>query len=358
VEVSKETEVGTDLTFNINPKGSIFKTLNLSATYWQRSSANVIYSVALPPTTGATGQLTNAIDMSSKGFQFNLSVPIIQSKNWNWDFNALYGHSVSMIDKIAGGASIPLTSAAGSTQILLVQGKRIGQIYAYKTFRSLDQTRQDGTPYIDKADRGKYAIVNGTVIDTATKGIMFTDETYPIGDGNPRFNMSFINSISYKGFVTLGWQFDWVSGQHLYNQTKEWMYRDGISGDFDKAVYFPNTGETSARTAYWASAYYGLWGSTRGVGNNATKDFFYEDASFVRLRNISLSFNFTRMLNIKAVKSLQLVLSGRNIATFTKYTGFDPEINSGSVNSSFDRGIDHSTLPNTKAYQVGINVGF
>jgi len=44
--------------------------------------------------------------------------------------------------------------------------------------------------------------------------------------------------------------------------------------------------------------------------------------------------------------------------TWTKYTGMDPEISSGSVNSSFDRGIDHSTIPNTKSYQIGLNIGF
>jgi hypothetical protein len=144
----------------------------------------------------------------------------------------------------------------------------------------------------------------------------------------------------------------------MYNQTKEWMYRDGISGDFTQPVGpFPD-GTTAAYTAYHASAYYGLWGSTRGIGNNTTKDFFWEDASFVRLRNISLGFDFTRFINIRAIKRVQMVLSGRNIATWTKYTGFDPEISSGSLNSAFDRGIDHSTLPNTKSYQISFNLGF
>jgi hypothetical protein len=141
----------------------------------------------------------------------------------------------------------------------------------------------------------------------------------------------------------------------MYNQTKEWMFRDGISGDFDKPVTI--NGTTAAYTAYWASAYYGLWGSKSGSGNNATKDFFYEGSSFLRLRNIALSADFARIFKLKRFKKLQLVLSGRNILTVTKYTGYDPEISSGGVNSAFDRGVDHSTLPNTKSYQVGLNVG-
>ncbi len=133
------------------------------------------------------------------------------------------------------------------------------------------------------------------------------------------------------------------------------MYRDGIHGDFEKPVTI--NGQTGAYTAYWASAYYGLWGSAHGSGNNATKDFFYESASFLRLRNVSLGFDIAKVTHIP-LKKLQLVLTGRNILTVTKYTGYDPEVSSGSVNSAFDRGVDHSTLPNIKSYQVGLNVGF
>jgi hypothetical protein len=63
-------------------------------------------------------------------------------------------------------------------------------------------------------------------------------------------------------------------------------------------------------------------------------------------------------MKVPSLKKLQLVLTGRNILTWTKYTGYDPEVSSGAVNSSFDRGVDHSTLPNIKSYQVGLNIGF
>jgi hypothetical protein len=52
------------------------------------------------------------------------------------------------------------------------------------------------------------------------------------------------------------------------------------------------------------------------------------------------------------------VLSGRNLLTFTKYDGLDPEISSGASNSSYDRGVDHSTIPNMKSFQISLNLGF
>lgn len=354
VEVSTETEVGTDLTVNAL-SGKWLSSINGSFTLWKRSSEDVIYQVAAPPSSGNTDLLTNAIDMSSKGFQFSLDLPIYKSSGLSWNLTTNFGHQLSVIDKVKGGADIILTSAAGSTSLVLTGGQPIGQVYGYKAMTSLDYTRQDGTRYIDPADEGNYTIVNGMVVDKRTYQIQFTDEQYPLGNPNPKFNMSFINSLSYKNWVDLSFQFDWVYGSHLYNQTKEWMYRDGIHSDFAQPVNI--AGNEGAYTAYWSSAYYGLWGSLNGAGNNATKDFYWEDASFVRLRNVSLAVNLESILGLEKVRKMQLVFTGRNILTWTKYTGYDPEISSGAANSAFDRGVDHSTLPNIKSYQVGLNIG-
>jgi hypothetical protein len=132
------------------------------------------------------------------------------------------------------------------------------------------------------------------------------------------------------------------------------MYRDGISGDFTIPVTI--AGQSGAYVAYYRSAYADKYGSQNGF-RNGTKDFFYESSSFLRLRNVALAIDLAPYIRVNALKKVQLVFSGRNIWTVTKYTGFDPEISSGSTNSAYDRGVDHSSLPNVKSYQVGLNVG-
>jgi TonB-linked SusC/RagA family outer membrane protein len=356
VEVSTEFEIGTDFTLNVLKGGSPwFNSVNGSFSYWKRSSNDVIYQVSSPLSSGNTDILTNAIDMSANGVQFSLTIPVYASNKIKWDLTTNFGHQISKIDRVKGGSDIILTSFAGSTSLVLTGGQPIGQIYGYRAMTSLDYTRKDGTRYIDPSQVSNYEIVNGTVVDKRTYQIQFTDEQYPLGNPNPKFNMSFINSVSYGKLINLSFQFDWVKGNHLYNQTKEWMYRDGIHSDFTKPVTI--NGETGAYSAYWSSAYYGLWGSLRGAGNNATKDFFWEDASFVRLRNVAVAFNLETLFKSQKLRKMQLVFTGRNILTWTKYTGYDPEISSGASNSSFDRGVDHSTLPNIKSYQVGLNIG-
>ncbi|MDZ7650317.1 MAG: hypothetical protein U5K54_26030 [Cytophagales bacterium] len=149
--------------------------------------------------------------------------------------------------------------------------------------------------------------------------------------------------------MTAGVQLDWVYGNHIYNQTKEWMYRDGIHSDY--TIPLTIEGETGA----WSAFYRGIYAQRQA---NGTKDYFYEDASYLRLRNVSVGLDFARAFNMKSMRKLQLVLSGRNIWTQTKYTGMDPEISSGTTNSAWDRGTDHNTLPNFKSYQATLNIGF
>jgi TonB-linked SusC/RagA family outer membrane protein len=355
VEVSTETEFGTDLSLGLLKSGNWLRSLNASFTYWKRNTDNAIFAQNVPPSSGGTSLLTNAIALSSNGIQFSVNVPVLSTKNFNWDFTTNWGKQTSMIDKVEGG-DIPLLSYAGSTGLALAAGRKIGELYGYKALKSVGELRADGTPFIPTASQSNYELVNGRVVNKTTKAIFFSDEATSLGDPNPTFTSSFINNFTFKQAITFGFQFDWIEGAHLYNQTKEWMFRDGISSDFTKPVTI--NGETGAWTAYYASAYYALGNTAKGVGNNVTKDFFYYDASFVRLRNISLGIDFAKFAKFNWAKKAQLVLSGRNLLTFTKYDGLDPEISSGASNSSYDRGVDHSTIPNMKSFQISLNLGF
>jgi TonB-linked SusC/RagA family outer membrane protein len=353
VEVTKETELGVDYGINAG-HGNWFSGVNGAISYWKRNSSNVIFNVSTALSVGAPLQTTNAITMASNGFEFSLNLPFYKSKNFNWNLTTNFGHQTSKIVSIAGGNDIILTSSAGSTSLVLSPGVKIGQIYGHKTITNVNQVDPTGNLYIAKGTGGQYVSVNGALVDTATKQIQFTPDKFNLGDPNPKFNMSFINSVNYK-FVTLAFQIDWIYGAHLYNQTKQWMYRDGISGDFTKQVNI--NGQKGAWLAYWSSPYYGILGSTHGGDNDGTRDYFYENSSFVRLRNVSLAFELGKIIDLKYFKKAQLVFSGRNLFTITKYTGMDPEVSSGTVNSAFDRGVDHSTIPNVKSYQVGLNIG-
>ncbi|WDF77858.1 SusC/RagA family TonB-linked outer membrane protein [Mucilaginibacter sp. KACC 22773] len=352
VEVSKEYEIGTDIAIK-GASGNWFSEINVSGTYWNRKSDNVIYNINTAPSTGGNQIKTNAIGLSSHGIQASLNIGILKTRDFNWNFTTNFSKATTMITSTSG-APIILNTAAGSTFLTLTAGQKIGQIFGNKALTSLSETNSAGVPYILPADYSKYTIVDGRVVNIATKGIQFASEASSFGDPNPKFNAAFINNFTYKS-LSFGFQFDWVYGSHLYNQTREWQYRDGISGDYDKAVNIAGT--SAAYTAYYRSAYADIIGGVNGA-RNGTKDYFYEGASFLRLRNVYLGYDFSRLISKKVFKRAVLTFTGRNLLTFTKYTGFDPEISSGTSNSPFDRGVDHDSTPNSKSYQVGLNLGF
>ena len=359
VEVSQESEAGTDLTFHVS-KGSWVKSITTGFTYWTRKTDNAIYTQTSPPSTGATSILTNAIGLSSKGWQLSLNIPVLSSKDLTWDFTANFGHQVSTITHVTGG-DIPLATSAAeggsSAALILSAGRKIGEIYGYKALTSVGELRADGiTPFIPVANQANYSITNGRVVHNIRKTLTFSDEFTSFGDASPTLSSSYINSFNYKGYITFGFQVDWNLGSHLYNATKEWMYRDANNNDYQKPVTI--NGQTGGWTAYYVSAYYATSAASVKPAADGTNDFFYEKSSFARLRNVYVGFDFAKFIKQQWLKKCQLVLSGRNLVTITKYSGMDPEMTSGTSNSAFDRGVDYSTLPNMKSYQATLNIGF
>ncbi len=348
VEVSKELEVGTDININIL-KGDWLKNAALSFTYWDRKTENAIWDIDAAPSTGTGTIKDNAFGLGSRGIQASLNLLVLSSTNFYWNFITNFSRQSSKITSVIGQPVI-VTSSAGSTNYVLKAGEKIGQLYGYRMLHATDETDETGNAYISKEEQANYIVAsNGWVVEKATKQPFVTPGQYSFGDPNPKFNLSFINELQFKSYVTLSMQWDWVNGSHLYNQTKEWMYRDGIHGDYDQQI------DINGSTGAWSAFYRGVYAQ---VSRNGTKNYFYEDASFVRLRNISLAVDFAKFLHVPAVQRMQLVLSGRNLLTFTNYTGMDPEVSSGGNNSAFDRGVDHNTIPNLRSYQIGLNLGF
>ena len=157
--------------------------------------------------------------------------------------------------------------------------------------------------------------------------------------------MSFINNFQFAKFIKFSFQIDWFQGFQIYNQTKQWQYSVGNSVDFAKNVSIQ--GQTGPYTAYWQSLY--------NAGDPSSP--FVEDGSFVRLREISIAVDLAKIIKMKYIKSLDVILTGHNLLTFTKYSGLDPEAAS-NLNDPTQRGLDNTSYPNFKTYTTGLKVTF
>lgn len=347
VEVSKEFEWGTDLSVDML-QGAWLKYINLSATWWERSTDNAIFQVDEAPSTGLGRVVDNALSIRSDGWHISLSLPVHTSPNLVWNLTTNVSKQRSYFSSVKGGELV-----VGNT--IIKEGEGVGAFYGKLLLRSLDATDPNGVPFLDSAQRANHVVAsNGWVVHRTTKQAYFTPNRYPLGDPNPDLMLTAINEITFKGFLTFSLQFDWVFGNRVYNNTKQWMYRDGIHSDYEKPLDVG--GDAGAWTSFYRSAY--------TPGADWFKNYFYEDATYGRLRNASIGIDFARLIRLGQIKKLQLVLSGRNLLTFTSYTGMDPEINSyaanrfGGTSTALNRGFDDNSIPNLRTYQVTLFVNY
>ena len=341
VEVSEEFEVGTDISFKVGK--TVLSSVKLSATYWKKRSDDVIRALSVAPSTGALDFLTNALSLKSDGFQLSLDANIVKKKNFDWDFGIRFGKSKSIVDKIANGKEIAIGSG-GSGEFVLKEGVSVGAFFGLRPLRNVDESNGKGQRYIPVASVGNYEIVNGYVVNKNTKQVEFTTDKEQIGDPNPDFNMTFLNNFTIGKKIGISFQLDWVYGNQIYNQTRQWLYADFLSEDFDVPVTIG--GVSKPYVNYYNSLY----------KVNGTNSHFVEDGSFLRMRDITFSHSLD-VSSLKYLKEAKIAFSARNLFTITKYSGMDPEA-SASFNNPIRRGVDLYSFPNFRTYQISLNLGF
>lgn len=349
VQVTKELEIGTDATFTPT-KGEWLNRITLNGSYWKRNSDNVIQTASVALSTGYGGLQSNLVSLTSHGVDLNLDASIYSTKNFTWDMGIRWGYSKTLVSKISNNLDVIVGNFA------LKEGKELGVMYGQTQVKSLTQLKADGkTPYIAPGNEQYYEVVNGGVVDKRTNTPLLTasNDLSQIGKAYPDFTSSITNRFTLYRNLSFSFQFDWVHGNNIYNITRQWLYRDKLSKDFDQPVTI--NGKTGAFVAYYEGFY-----------NTLSPDsWFVEDGSFVRLRDASVSYDLTPAVNRKWLRSLVLTVSGRNLATFTKYHGLDPEnttaVNNQGVatgNMGAFKGVDYFGIPNVKSYQVSLNIGF
>ena len=342
VQKSKELEVGLDYGFRLGE--GWFHRLSGNVVYWDRKSFGTIYNIETPPSLGAQELTTNAIDLSSNGIQASLDLGVLSTDKVDWTFSARFSKGETVVDKISNGKRI-VVGITGGGQSTLNEGERVGTFFGYKPLSSLTQTNSKGERYIADADLNNYQLVNGMVVNKQSKEVIFSTEQEKMGDATPDFTMSFFNDITFAKKLTFSVQVDWTKGGDIYNGTKQRMYFNRTHGDLDTPI---PVDKNLPYTNYYVSLY-----------NKAqATSYFIEDGSYVRVRNVSLSYDMTDILKDTFIKGLTLTASVRNLITFTNYSGLDPEAVGVSLNNPLYRGIDLYTFPNMRTVTMALNVRF
>jgi TonB-linked SusC/RagA family outer membrane protein len=316
--------------------------LSLTIDAFKNKTTDLLLDVSIPQSTGFSTIMLNSGSLSNKGLEFSASYKLISSNALTWDVS---GNVSVLRNKILDlGKSTPFfsNSTSGHLGVLgswVEAGNSIGVWRGYN-YVGLFQSDEEGKSFSAKAGYPKYEDVNGD-------GKYTTDDFKIIGDPNPKLTWGFNTSLKYKGF-DLSVFFRGVHGNKVRNLQQSEM------GDGVQKINQISNILTDSWTPEHRDASRPVIDGRRDFISFRRSSFFIQDASFVRLQNLSLGY--TLPVKPAFLRHARVYVSGQNLFLITKYKGFDPEVNNQGQNN-LNRGDDYDAYPRSRMLTVGVNLG-
>lgn len=354
-EVTKMTNVGIDASFMNN---KIF----LTAEYYNRQTDGLLLNVPIPESIGySASPLANVGSMKNYGIEATLGYNYTNNKGFNWRLTGTLDVTRNEVLSLAtANATIDAGTNAdfGGFSITRTQeGQPIQSFFGWQV-ETIFQSQSEIDALNDKAPTGFYQndkTAPGDIKfrDLNGDGQINGDDRTFLGTHLPKFSYGLNWDGTFKNFdFTLYLQ--GVSGNKVYNGTK--VIGQGMLRLFNATTdvldaWTPQNTDTDVPRAI----------SGDPNQNSRTSDRFLEDGSYMRVKNLSIGYTIPASkigdLTGGVISRLRIYVSSQNILTFTKYTGFDPEVGS-KYGNLLTNGIDYGQFPQSRTYMAGINIGF
>ncbi len=336
---ANELEVGLEASF--------LERFRFEATY-SNSIVTDQYLLApqLVPLGGVPYQWVNAGEIETNTFEATFNAGIIEKENFSWDLTLTFDRTRQEITKL----DIPSYSTGPRNAFKIEEGESYGSMYGVDFVRNLDQMQQQ---LASDDDISNYSVNrDGVVVRTADIGtakekpFMVRDENgaeknMKIGDINPDFRLGLNTMFRFKN-LSAYMLWSWKQGGDLYNGTAQYLVRDNRHEMVDQIHTQPEDKKT---VDYYQALY----------DAQALNGFWVEDASFVKLQEASLYYTIgEESLGVasKNIDQIKVGLLGRNLLTFTDYSGYDPE---AGYNGFL---FDNFGYPNFRSYTISIEFKF
>lgn len=309
-ERQEEIELGIDLGF-MNDR------IGLEFTYYHQDVTDLLLRRELAASSGYSTRFENVGSLTNDGIELLLRATPIQSKDLNWNVSVTYGANNNVVKEVVGDR---ITLPGSFATSYVIPGESLGVFY--RQFYARDANgdiiyNEDGYPS------------KGTTEDGNNRKIL--------GDPNPDWFGSFISDLSYKGFG-FRMQFDAVQGFDVFNWNRRLM---------DNVIF---GGGAKVAAELRGDLPKGLGRAEAGIFEE-----FVEDGSFVKLRELSLSYGFKPQ--IEGIGNMRVSFAGRNLISWDNYTGWDPEINTTGQSNGV-RGFDFAGVPIPRTYSINLAVDF
>ncbi|MBM76960.1 MAG: SusC/RagA family TonB-linked outer membrane protein [Crocinitomicaceae bacterium] len=343
-ETTRQLNIGLDM--------EVFSSFDVTLNYFIKNTYNLLFQPDVSGVLGSYGPggyppIINAGDVSNKGLELEINYQSDQKREFKYNVSANLASIKNKVLKVPEGVDfIPGASfgVGGNVATRFEEGFAIGYFHGYETngiFQNQEQI--DNSPvYQEGAQPGDLIFV-----DQNQDGIIsFNDnnDKTNIGSPIPKLNLGFALSLNYKGFDLSTNLYAATGQQIIRNFERQQPYANQLS-----YVWNRWTGENTSNEHPRVTT-----GSTR---NTVFSDYYVEDGSFLRFRNIQLGYTLPKKLTQKfKTESVRFYVSANNLFTLTNYQGYDPDI--GASAGTLSAGVDYGFYPQAKTIMGGLMIKF
>ena len=340
-ETSEQVNIGLDFSI-LNDR------IYVTTDYYTKKTKNMIFPLPLPTSTGFENKIVNLDGyIENKGFEFAVNASLINKGDFSWNTSYNMSFNNNVVKDIPDNASLrsTLLQNSGGNLTITKNGLPLASFWGY----------------------------NSEGVDPATGDLIFTEndgvagitpsDKQVIGNPMPDFTYGFINEFSYKNW-DLNVVIDGVSGNDIYNSAKQNLQAmrlpENQSADIIRRWRNPGDITDIPRAT-----------STDSNGNSDINSRWVEDGSYLRVRDISLSYNFDQdVLDAVNISGLRLYANLKNWLTITDYSGYSPEVNKNAKGTdavtgtvindpvALTQGVDYGSYPQAKTFSIGLNIEF
>lgn len=345
-ESTASMDIGLDL-------GLFNNRINITADYYDKKTSNLLLYVDLPRTSGYRSILLNTGKVSNKGFELAVSSLNFNRSNFRWNTTLIFSSNKNKVVNLGVNKQLYVGYLSGSlfngqspTSSILIPGSPIGSFYGIVfdgIWQSEDEITKSGTTDPVHPGDPRYKDLNG---DHKISG----EDRMIIGQARPKFTYGLINNFR-MGRINLNIHLQGVYGNKILNENL-WEIQNG-QPYHNKLAYVATdswhgegTSNTLPRVSSSLRTNYGL------------PDDVLENGSYLRIKTVTLSYDVPLSKYLNFFKSSTVYVTAQNLHVFTKYSGYDPEVNSFGEEDPLTLGTDYNAYPNYRTFLFGVKFQF
>jgi TonB-linked SusC/RagA family outer membrane protein len=365
--------------FNIGLDLSLLKSrVNIVADYYNKKTSDVLFRISIPETTGFSSVYRNIGNVDNQGFELAINTVNVKTKVFEWKTGLTLNFNENLISSVPPGGRL-----YSNDMYVIDKGFALGTMFGYKALNIFSYNESNnfdmnwnqltpifddngvfqefqlnGQTYTGERQQKRYATETGQIFkggdvnwdDVNKDGVIDDNDRQVIGHGAPKVVGGFSNAIRYKNF-SLSAFFSFSFGNDIYKRSvasnNSWVLSAITRGD-PRIV-------AQSWIAPGDNAKYPILFDSKVENTRQTSSLWIEDGSFIRLKNIRLSYDFPKKwLKPLHISSLNVYGMLQDFYTWTNYSMFDPEM----AASGYNYGMDVNVYPRAKSMLVGLNLNF